>query len=53
MKKARRKWLIKERRENEEQEYHHTRKEAHKTVRNKKELYIKKCDRINRRRSKV
>jgi len=53
MKKARKKWLIKERRENEEQEYHHTRKEAHKTVRNKKELYIKKCDRINRRRSKV
>ena len=41
MKKAREKWLIKERRENEEQEYHHKRKEAHKIIRNKKKLYIK------------
>jgi len=41
MKKARKKWLIKGRRENEEPEYHHTRKEAHKIIRNKKELYIK------------
>jgi len=30
MKKAREKWLIKGRREIEEQEYHHKRKEAHK-----------------------
>jgi hypothetical protein len=29
MKEARGKWLIKGRRENEEQEYHHKRKEAH------------------------
>jgi hypothetical protein len=28
MKKARAKWLIKERRENEEQKYHHKRKES-------------------------
>jgi len=41
MKKAREKWLIKGRRENEEQEYHHKRKEAHKIIRNKKKLYIK------------
>jgi hypothetical protein len=34
MKKAREKWLIKGRRENEEQEYHHKRKEAHKVIRN-------------------
>ena len=38
MKKAREKWLIKGRRENEEQEYHHKRKEAHKIIRNKKKL---------------
>ena len=41
MKKAREKWLIKGRGENEEQEYHHKRKEAHKIIRNKKNLYIK------------
>jgi len=41
MKKAREKWLIKGRRENEEQEYHHKRKEAHKIIRNKKKLHIK------------
>ena len=41
MKKARENWLIKGRRENEEQEYHHKRKEAHKIIRNTKKLYIK------------
>ena len=41
MKKAREKWLIKGRREKEEQEYHHKRKEAHKIIRNKKETYMK------------
>ena len=41
MKKAREKWLIKGRRENEEQEYQHKRKEAYKIIRNKKKLYIK------------
>jgi deoxyribodipyrimidine photolyase len=41
MKKAREKWLMKGKRENEEQEYHHKRKEAHKIIRNKKKLYIK------------
>jgi len=41
MKKAREKWLMKGRGENEEQEYHHKRKEAHKIIRDKKELYIK------------
>jgi len=41
MKKAREKWLVKGRRKNEEQEYHHKRKEAHKIIRNKKILYIK------------
>jgi len=40
-KKAIEKWLIKGRRENKEQEYHHKRKEAHKIIRNKKKLYIK------------
>jgi len=35
MQKAREKWLMKGRRENEDQEYHHKRKEAHKTIRNK------------------
>jgi len=33
--------LIKGRRENEVQEYHHERKEAHKIIRNTKKLYIK------------
>jgi hypothetical protein len=41
MKKAREKWLMEGRRENEEQEYHHKWKEAHKIIRNKKKLYIK------------
>ena len=41
MKKAREKWLITGRRENEEQEYHHKRKEAHKVIRNKKKVYMK------------
>ena len=41
MKKAREKWLIPGRRENEEQEYHHKRKEAHKVIRNKKKVYMK------------
>jgi len=41
MKKAREKWLIKGRREKEEQEYHHKRKEAHKIIRNKKKTYMK------------
>ena len=36
MKKAREKWLIKGRREKEEHEYHHKRKEAYKIIRNKK-----------------
>ena len=33
--KAREKWLIKGRRENEVQEYHHKRKEEQKIIRNK------------------
>ena len=41
MQKAREKWLMKGRRENEEQEYHHKRKAAHKIIRNKKKLHIK------------
>ena len=41
MKKAREKWVIKGRWENEEQEYHHRRKEAHKIIRIKKKLYNK------------
>jgi len=41
MKKAREKWLIKGRREKEEQDYHHKRKEAHKIIRNKKKTYMK------------
>ena len=41
MKKAREKWLQKGRREKEEEEYIHKRKEAHKIIRNKKKLYIK------------
>jgi len=36
MKKVREKWLLQERWENEEQEYHHKRLEAHKIIRNKK-----------------
>jgi len=41
MKKVREKWFIKGRREKEEQEYHHKRKEAHKIIRNKKKTYMK------------
>jgi len=41
MKKAREKWLIKGRKVNEVQEYHHKRKEQHKIIRNKEKLYIK------------
>ena len=41
MKKAREKWLIKGKRESEEQEYYHKRKESHKIIRNKKKLHIK------------
>jgi hypothetical protein len=39
--RAREKWLIKGRRENEEQEYHHKRKETHKVIINKKKVYMK------------
>jgi hypothetical protein len=41
MEKAREEWLIKGRREKEEQEYHHKRKESHKIIRNKKKTYMK------------
>ena len=41
MKKAREKWLIKARREKEEQEFHHKRKEAHKIIRNTKKAHMK------------
>jgi len=41
VKKARENWLIKARMEKEEEEYHHTRKEAHKIIRNKKKTYMK------------
>jgi len=41
MKEAREKWLVKGRREKEEQEYHHKRKEAHRMIRNKKKTYVK------------
>jgi len=41
MKKAREKWLIKGRREKEEQEYHHKRKEAHKIISKKKRTCLK------------
>jgi len=41
MKKGREKWLIKGRREKEDQEYHHKREEAHKIIRNKKKIYMK------------
>ena len=40
MKNAREKWLTSGRRENEKQEYHHKRKEAHKVIRNKKKVYM-------------
>jgi hypothetical protein len=36
MKKTRESWLMKGRKEKEEQEYHHKRKEAQKIIRNKK-----------------
>jgi len=52
VKKARENWLIKARREKEEQEYHHKRKEAHRVIRNKKKTY-EKSNRINRRRSET
>jgi hypothetical protein len=38
MKRARERWPIKGRRENEEQEFYHKRKEAHKVIRNKKKV---------------
>jgi hypothetical protein len=38
MKTAREKWLVKGRREKEEQEYYHKRKEAHRIIRNKKNI---------------
>ena len=41
MKKARGNWLMKGRREKEEQEYHNKRKEAHKRIGNKKKTYTK------------
>ena len=41
MKKAREEWLIKGRKEKEEQEFSHKRKEAHKMSRNKKKTYMK------------
>jgi hypothetical protein len=41
MNKARDKWLIKGRREKEEQEYHQRRKAAHKIIRSKKKTYIR------------
>jgi len=41
MKKAREKWLIKGRRENKEQEYHHKRKEAHKIIGIRKSCTLK------------
>ena len=41
MKKAREKWFIKGRREKEEQENHHKRKQAHKIIRNMKKTYMK------------
>jgi hypothetical protein len=53
MRKAREKWLIKGRREKEEQEYHHKRKEAHKIIRNNKKIeetkqqFIEKVEGIN------
>jgi hypothetical protein len=47
MKKARENWLIKGRREKEEQ-YHNKRKEAHKMIKTKKTI----CNKINRITSK-
>ena len=41
MKKAREEWLIKGRREKEEQQYNRKRKEAHKIIRNNKKTYTK------------
>jgi hypothetical protein len=41
MKKTREKWLMKGRRENEEQVYHHKRKAAPKVIRNRKKAYMK------------
>jgi len=41
MKKAREKWLMKGRREKEEQEYNHKRREAHKLIGNKKKVCMK------------
>ena len=41
MKKARETWLQKGRGNNEEQEYIHKRKEAHKIIMNKKKLHIR------------
>ena len=52
MKKAIEKWLIKGRKEKEEQEYHHKRKEAHKKLGIRKDTQ-EKCKRINRRRSEA
>jgi hypothetical protein len=52
MKKASEKWLIKGR-ENEEQECYHERKEAHTVIRNKKKVYMKKCNRIKEEDQKL
>jgi hypothetical protein len=41
MTKAREEWLIKGRREKEEQEYHYKRNGTHKIIRNKKKTYMK------------
>lgn len=41
MKKEREKWLIKGRKENEEQQCHNERKEAHKIIKNERMLFIK------------
>ena len=41
IKKAREQWLIKGRREKEEQEYYLKRKEANKIIKNKKKTYMK------------
>jgi preprotein translocase subunit SecD len=41
MKKAREKWLIKGRREKEEHQCQHKRKEVHKIIRKKKKTYMK------------
>jgi len=52
-KKVREKCLIKGRRDNEEQVYHHKGKEVHKIIRNKKKLPITNVIESNRRKSKV